>query len=733
MAFFAVSACVSFLLYTAVVFTLDERNDFPANTETGSHSVGLQTISSHLSVDSAWKRIVSVEEVCSVYPNRIRLLLAALDLSRRGLEAVQTAATRGDTVAACEALLAYYQKADHGNLLDQEPDERPEAELLLTARQLLGDTVTFSGITARVPKLAAGAWEWTYTGPKGDQEFGYSLNGHQYFLSLFQAWKLTGNEAYTKTFDRLIRDWIVHNPFPAEGDSIFIVLNSQGSKLDYRDIGEVRWRTLEAGNRLGVSWPRLFFGFQKSEAFTPAARLLMIAGLFGHAEYLKEYHKKGHNWTTMEMNGLALTGLTFPEFKNAEAWATYALNVMKEEIFRQVYPDGVQKEISTKTQWVALMRFESVADYFRKAGREIPDNYVARLEEMYAYLAYAMRPDGHQPLNNDSDHEDLRPRVLKAAKIFHRPDWVWIATNGKKGVRPQGLPSVVFPWAGIHVMRNGWNADAHWAFFDTGPFGTGHQHADKLHLSISAYGRDLLVDGGRYTHEDYFSFDPTIWRGYFRSSLSHNVILVDGKGQTGGALITDHPLKEGVDYLITPAFDYARGTFPAGFKDVSGKAEHSRAMVYVRNRFWIVVDEIVTDRPRTLEVLWHYAPSCTVRTEGGTCMSVDPGKGNLRIMPVGRTDFDLKLVKGQTQPVIQGWYSEAYGIKVPNSTAVFSTKIANSEIFAWLLIPAKDKFTKVSAELLDKTNDDVRILIRERGEKPIEVTVPLRQRAPEIK
>jgi hypothetical protein len=144
-------------------------------------------------------------------------------------------------------------------------------------------------------------------------------------------------------------------------------------------------------------------------------------------------------------------------------------------------------------------------------------------------------------------------------------------------------------------MRSGWNRDSDWSFFDTGPYGTGHQHRDKLHLSINAFGKDLLVDGGWYTHKDYFNFDPASWRGYFRSSYSHNVILVDGNGQMEGPLRSDFPLVKDEDYLHNPLYDYAFGSFDSGFEKVVGKALHSRSVMYVEGEYWVVLGHFNTD------------------------------------------------------------------------------------------------------------------------------------------
>lgn len=672
-----------------------------------------------------WYNIKSVEDLWSSYPQHIRFLMERLDLTRSGLSKVRHAIQIGDTVDAAKALLSYYSRSESGFWLRNLSVDSVSNTEIKKANLLLKHTVSYTGKPVAVPDNNEDGWKWTYKGPNKDNEFAYKLNGHEYLISLLNAWKSDRDPKYVETFDRIIKDWILHNPLPAKEDSMYIVLNTSTETLDWRDISEVRWRDIEAGVRMGATWPQMFYGFQQSKSFTPATRLLMLSSIAEHAEFLKKYHKKTTNWVTIEMDGLALAGLAFPEFKDANSWTTYALKIMQREINNQVYPDGTQTELSTKTQWVALKRFESLADNFRKANQSVPKSYIKRLEDMYNYLAYAMRPDGHQPLNNDSDRENLRPRVLKAAEKYDRPDWQWIATNGSAGQEPSGLPSKTFPWAGIHIMRSGWDQDAHWAFFDTGPFGTGHQHSDKLHLSVTAYGKDLLVDGGRYTHENYFSFDPSTWRGYFRSSYSHNVILIDGHGQTRESNTVDAPLEKGVDYMNTQAFDYAQGIYTGGFAKIEGKAEHNRRVLYFRDKYWVVVDHISTDRPRKIQALWHYGSGLPVQKEGKQMVSTNAKGGNLRIVPVGWDQWSIELIKGQTEPVIQGWYSAEYGKKEPIQTAVYTTKIEDDAVFVWVLVPANGKVQPVHAKVINQLGKKVKILIEGVGESPDTVEIPL--------
>ncbi|MCB0665051.1 MAG: alginate lyase family protein [Saprospiraceae bacterium] len=668
--------------------------------------------------------LTGIQDVWQQYPNKIRGLVKNMG---RISGSYSEALSSGDTLAACEILLEHYQNTDRSWVLSTL-SEMSDFEKI--GNDLLADTLELAGKRERIPSDASGGWKWNYTGIVRDDEFGYSLNGHKYLPSLYYLHHRDQDQKYIEKFDRIIQDWILTHPLPPEGDSIYVVLDTTKS-VDWRDIGEVEWRTLEAGNRLGASWPALFYAFQHEQAFSEATRLLILASIADQAEYLRQYHKSRHNWTTMEMNGLALAGLAFPEFTSAQEWTNYALAVMSDEINRQVYPDGVQTEISTKTQWVALNRFESLAENFQKAGQEVSTNYRQRLEEMYDYLAYCMRPDGHQPMNNDSDREDLRPRVISAASRYHRPDWIWVATNGLEGEKPDQDPTRLFPWGGIHIMRNGWHEEAHWAFLDIGPYGTGHQHRDKLHLSISAFGQDFLVDAGRFTHQDYFSFDPVNWRGYFRSSYSHNVILVDGHGQKASNIMAAHPLEEGKDFAATPAYDYSWGSFDDGYEQVEGNIRHRRSVIYLKNKFWVVFDQLKTDRPREIQALWHFHPDHPVVIKENSVLTENSTGPNLQIIPAGDLSWQTEIIRGQESPTRQGWYSADYGAKVPNPTAQYSATITQAACFAWLIVPSANVLPMSQIQMKEKSNSiEIHIV---HNESPVTIDLPKDGNASKVK
>jgi hypothetical protein len=281
-------------------------------------------------------------------------------------------------------------------------------------------------------------------------------------------------------------------------------------------------------------------------------------------------------------------------------------------------------------------------------------------------------------------------------------------------------------------MRNGWGDQSAWSFFDNGPYGTGHQHRDKLHLSVAAFGKDLLVDGGRFTHQDYFSFDPTIWRGYFRSSFSHNVILVDGNGQNAAATRAKTPLVEGEDFVHNEGYDYAYGSFPDGFEKVNGKITHTRSVLYLHDKYWVVLDHIDTDQPRKLLSLWLYAPDCEVVIDGNEAASTNKDHPNLRIVPGGNVKWEVEIVRGQEEPFKQGWYSANYGSKEPNPTVIYSADITGTTTFAWILIPANGIAPHVKTQLEEK-GGIVTLTIVDEGNARITVNLPMEKNISKVK
>ena len=137
------------------------------------------------------------------------------------------------------------------------------------------------------------------------------------------------------------------------------------------------------------------------------------------------------------MGGLSTVAMVWPEFKKSHQWLEYAIAQMTRDMERQVYPDGIQTELTSHYHRVALLNFEKFMLHLESSDAVLPDSYRKTVENMWNYLAYSMRPSGYGVFNNDSDYNFTRSEVLSAADRYARPDWRYIATNGAQGEMPE--------------------------------------------------------------------------------------------------------------------------------------------------------------------------------------------------------------------------------------------------------------------------------------------------------
>ncbi|MEM1324726.1 MAG: alginate lyase family protein [Bacteroidota bacterium] len=634
------------------------------------------------------------------YPEKVDRLFIALDLTQPGLTEVKKYVESNQLPKACKALVEYYRNLDRDSWKHQWIREKTRSSQGddLAAQSVLQDSIVIQSRKGTFARKANGRIDWQDLGPVDDKEWGWFLNRLTFMYPIISQYVATKGAKYIRFMDETLQDWFISNPMPSE--------KTDGSS----------WRVLEVALRAVQQFPQLFYLFQDEDEFAVGTRILFLASVAEHAEYISQYHAVHHNHSVMEMNGLATIALMWPEFKESETWYQHATAQILDDITFLVYPDGVEIELTSMYHRVALKHFEAFYDLSQAAGKAVNPTIATYLENMWNYLAFSIRPNGTGLLNNDSNLDSNVDELLKAAVRYNRPDWKYIITNGKSGEAPKTGPSYNFNWAGNFINRNNWSADAHWDYFDNGCWGWAHQHDDRLHISVHAHGRDLLVDGGRYWYKDYYTKQPDTWRGYFVNSAAHNVILVDGKGQKSPGTGSFHdrikleaPLPESMG-VIQPDYDFAKGVWDGGYWDVEGDIEHTRSFIYIRDKYWLVIDKMEVDRPRTIDVLWHFHPYCTAEKQGKSVVSVDTAQGNLRIVS-SNDNWEISMVKGRELPNIQGWYSPSYNVKQPNSVAIYQRQIESSTRFAWLLLPADGQVAAANLESIFVEKDKVQLVV----------------------
>lgn len=632
---------------------------------------------------------------------RIDALFAALDLTRLDMAGVRARLEAGDKVGAARALLAHHRTSGAARWIRADPsahapDARASAgEIAAAAEAARKDVLTFQGVTGRAPRLENGGLDWDHRGPRGDREWALFLNRHFGLLPLLRARQAGGSEAHAAALSALLVDWVTSRPVE--------------DKPVERDISPA-WQPMSSASRLLQVWPHVFHGLREDAAFTDEARLLMLASVPEQAAHVKKHHRKRHNHTIKEMSGLAHAAACWPEFKAAPEWMAYALSTLEGEMERQFYPDGVHQELSAHYHRSALQYYVWVKDFAAEAGFPVAASLVARIEAAADYLATSLSPTGHGPLNNNGDLDANADRLLELADRFGREDWRHVATQGRAGAAPPRT-SAFLPWAGQAFLRSGWGARDLFAMVDVGPWGAAHQHNDKLNLVVSGHGRDLLVDGGRYRYE---AADPFV--AHLRGSAGHNVLLIDGQGQKPDARLAVAPLTDA--WHENAHASVVHGRFDAGFEGVEGQASHERVVAMIDKSWLLVVDRVVTDRPRAVTALFRHAPDLDVRADREGTASVDAGRGNLRVTPVAWRPT-VTLVRGRETPTPMGWHSPDYNDRRPATTAMLESRVAGTSILAHVLTLATGPVPPATARVIARSADAVTLDIRPAPGAPV--------------
>ncbi len=637
----------------------------------------------------------SVADFVGAYPDRAAGLCQQLDLERPALAEVRDACRSDDYVAAGARLLDYYRRSANGRWLrDRLGVHDPggfDAELEALADGTVNDIYLLQGVRGAARRNGDGRLDWLYRGPKGDREWALFTNRHFVLLGLQKAYAAYRKPAYIDYMNRFLGDWIDANMPPTEGPDEYAMPEP--------------WQPMSTASRLLQVWPQLFYYFLDEPLFADSTRLLMLSTIHEQAEHLKRYHRQKHNHAVKEMAGLGHAAAAWPEFRNAPDWSAYSIATLKAEIERQVYPTGVQKELSSHYQRTVLEYVTQYLAFSAAAGVDLPDDFVKLGEAMGDYLVRTMKPDGRVIVNNDADADFVRDKLDALAEQFDRDDWRHIVSAGSAGRPPAGLPSSYYPYAGQLISRSGWSEAAHWSYFDAGPWGISHQHNDRLHVSLSIGSRNLLVDTGRV---NYIKDNPL--RRHIISSAAHNVILIDGAGQ--GPQIPERETPAAESAIVSEDYDFAIASTGDNFPAADGRAVHTRALLYVRGHYWLIVDRIDTDRPRHVQALWHFHPDVTLGSAAdGAVRSVDAGVQNLRITALGADAWSTEIVAGRKKPEPQGWYSPVYNTVLPAPTAVMTSRIDGSRVFAWLLTTGVGTIESPAAEIEMTDSGSLRIAV----------------------
>jgi hypothetical protein len=530
----------------------------------------------------------------------------------------------------------------------------------------------------------------------GDKKITWELNRCQHFMTLGRAYWRTKDKVFADSFAAHAASWMDANP-PTIG---------------------VNWASSLEVSLRSIAWLWGIYFFKDADALTPQLFLRLLKFLYAHARHIETYlstYFAPNTHLTGEALGLYYLGTLLPEFKRAGHWRALGARILLAQLPRHVLSDGSYFEHSTYyerytadfyTHFLLLARANDIAAQDGKGGK-LEEKLTTALD----HLMYITRPDGTSPYVGDDDGgrlaalddrapDDFRATLAVGGGVYSRGDYKFVAGEAPESLLwllgPQGLqdydllrahpPSTGsrgFPDGGYYVMRDGWKRDDNYMLFLAGSHGAralnfGHAHADALSFELAPGGRTLLVDPGTYTYTGSKEM-----RDWFRSSLAHNTLTIDGESSS----LPDGPFSwrqiarsSAANWTSCERFDYVKGRHD-GYSRLPAPATHSRSILFLKKNYWIIRDQVTSAAEHRADLQFHFnaeaAPLIEVLDDELPYLTERGAHVGLDIAVAGRGQWRRE----------DGWVSHCYGEKSPARFYSYSALVNGDDEMLTFMLP----------------------------------------------
>jgi hypothetical protein len=532
----------------------------------------------------------------------------------------------------------------------------------------------------------------------GNVKYVWEPSRHQHLTVLAAAYHLSGEERYAEAVATQLRSWWSANPF----------------------LSGIHWTSgIELGVRL-LSWVwvrRLLDGWAGAGPLFEGNRAF-LRQLHHHQEWLARLPSHGssaNNHIVAEMAGQFAASCAFPWFPESAAWRETATTVLRRELAKQTFADGLNRELATEYHGFVLELGLAAALEGKLAGHplggQVWDTLRRMTDALAAVVDVRLRPprqgdadDGHGLLLDGPSYDRWASLLATGAALFGAAPWwpaaprsdvrsaIWsrFATRPLSGgARPERRPSL-FADAGVVLLRDQeGRPDELWCRADHGPHGylsiAAHAHADALAVEVRIGGVDLLADPGTYC----YGAEP-VWRAYFRSTVAHNTLEVGGVDQSvaaGPHLWTRQARAEleqttGLDGGPVAEWRAAH----RGYRRLRPPATHRRSVRLERPARRLVIEDLLDTRgAHDCRLAFHLGPAVSCALEGEQAVLEWRGEhGRRRATLRLPGELAWSRLEGQADPPA-GWYSPAFDERVPTVTLLGTGRVGSGQALRTIL------------------------------------------------
>jgi len=532
----------------------------------------------------------------------------------------------------------------------------------------------------------------------GDIKYLWEPNRHLQLVTLAQAYAMSGAAKYFEELAEQLDSWFVACPSglgPNWASALEAAIRLVNWSIAWQLIGGARCRQFES--------PRY-----------AALRLRWLRSVFEHAEFVRGWfslHSSANNHLIGEAAGLFVAGVTWPHWKRASLWVDTGKRVLEREALAQNAPDGVNREQAVWYQHFVLDFLVFCLLAGRANGLRFSAEYEARIESMLDYLASIMDAGGNVPQFGDADDGRMarlaqgegfcpyKSLLATGAILFGRGDFKQKAgalddktraligpradeEYGRLDTKKTRLPlRRAFPHGGCYVLGCDLDTPAEIRLVaDAGPLGyrsiAAHGHADALSFTLSAAGRELLIDPGTYAYHTRGA-----WRQYFRGTSAHNTVRIDGLDQSvqGGNFLWLKKANAGCSAWLSSAEKDCFEGWQDGYTRLADPVKHRRRIELDKAARRIVIeDALEMAEDHEVELFFHcHEESRVIPAAEG--FVVRRGEVALRLTLPQAPGAKVEVYRGSLAPM-SGWVSRTFDCREPAPTIAWRARLTGSSV-----------------------------------------------------
>ncbi|MGE9213103.1 MULTISPECIES: alginate lyase family protein [Exiguobacterium] len=429
----------------------------------------------------------------------------------------------------------------------------------------------------RVPNIDT--YRFDVSVPEVDSKsFKFQIHYFTTLNQLTQAYAATGNTEYLRYGKRIVTSWT--KQYPAG--------NYKRYPWPYHDHGTAI-RTFHLLN----FWNE----FRSSTVNTdPAFSQLFAKTLYEHATLLAtpSFYKPNNNHGMFQDMALTAVAETHRSFYRSSSWRSLATNRLTQQLNHSLSTDGVHLEHSPFYQiylYDTLARFNDWA----AANRFALSSRMGDVKDMPGALTYMLKPNGTLPMFGDTPSIVHRPDAIPYVERYSH--LYYAMTQGRSGAQPSTRVGKLSNQYAFFRQHWGGNAgpfhDAVQVMMTAGYHSNIHKHADDLSIDLYGYGRDFIVESGRYAYTNR----PE--RKVVMQAAAHNTVHVAGQNFK----LTPSNLRRS---QITSVGASSTQWTAAGTSGLLGQGmTHTRRLAYDRDGTVLVYDDITSPTTTSFVQRFH--------------------------------------------------------------------------------------------------------------------------------